>query len=130
MLWRDAKAGFGMKRSSSRESFHQLDAVAEGIGDIEAVIPFQRLALDRRMACLFETGAKPGQILDQKSGMRLSRGTKVLLDAKMHPYIVRLEPASAPRGKGGWLRHFPHGEERAIEIPRAVFPPAGMASWM
>jgi hypothetical protein len=86
----------------------ELEAVAEGVADVEAFITREWLIV----VCLdtggLETSAKFGEIIDEEGRMGFPGRPKVGLDTEMDPDVFSLEPAAAPRRKMGWLLNLWH----------------------
>ena len=87
---RSGTGGQGVRRC--RERLEQLDAIAERIGDVDAVVTLERFIDDDRRAGLFQMRLQRGEIVDQKRRMRLLRRAKVMLNAQMHALMERWLP--------------------------------------
>jgi hypothetical protein len=70
-------------------------------------------------SCVSQSLHEGGIILAAQGGVRLLRGTKILLDAKMELHIGAAEPTSAALGKLCRFREFCHAQQ--IRVKRASF---------
>src|SRR5437879_2012444 len=85
--------------SSSVKGLHQLDAVAERIVCVHAVVAVQRLILHHVTPSLCEGTHEATHVLHHQGHMCLGAGPELLLDAEMDLDAGTLEPAPAPGGK-------------------------------
>ena len=79
--------------------FHQLDAIAEGIVHIDAVIAFERFIVLHRVARCLELLLKSWQIFYEQCRMRFTSRPEIRLDAEMYFEITSLEPAAPTFGE-------------------------------
>src|SRR3954468_12030482 len=76
--------------------FHDLDAVAERIAHVGAVVTLDRFVINNREpggAARLHDGVES---LDQQSRMRFGRRPEVRVDTEVDPHDVVAEPASTP----------------------------------
>src|SRR4051794_1640226 len=95
--------------------FYDLDAVAERIAHVGAVVTLERFVINNR-----EPGAAARlhdcfESLDQQSRMRFGRRPEVLVDTQVDPHDVVAEPASATFRKVEGLRQLGQFQHISIE---------------
>jgi hypothetical protein len=99
---------------------HQLDAVAEWVGDIVAVVADKRLILDDGATGGSQSGDECSQIRHKKGRVR-ARRREILLHAEMHLDVILLEPAAAAGGKMSRFRHLQKPEQIPVKATRLIF---------
>ena len=105
--------------SAGGVSFHQLEAIAEWIGDEKAAESGERLVFDNRDPGTEEFAFQLGKSLDDEGGMCLMSRYEFVVDAEVHLQVLALEPAAAT------LRELRGFRERAgcREVPRKTSVP-------
>ena len=116
------------RRQHRRARFHQLDAVAERVVDVDPIEAVQWFVVHDAAACFPEPADEARETLDDERRVGLGRGTKVGVDSEMHLEIVALEPASAARREMRGLGNVTDLQHTLVERDRSASPPAGMAS--
>src|SRR4051812_49423764 len=95
--------------------FEQLDAIAERIVNVRAVVAFEQVVGFCRVSGCFETFHERRQVIDQQSRMRLLRRTEIILDAEVQFERADLEPEAAAFIESGWFRDFDQAEKLAVK---------------
>ena len=113
------------KMHSGSDGFKQLNAIAEGVGNIKAMIAFQWLVGDHGHARLPEVLGDGIQMLHQKGRMGLLRRPEVCLHPEMDAQRAPLEPRPAPFGEIGGLGYFSEAEEAGVERTGQRLPTGG-----
>src|SRR5579862_29472 len=106
--------------ASLASRFQQLNAIAEGIVNVNPAVAFQRLVGAGREAGSFKPRREARQVVDEKGRMRLARGTKIGFDAEVDLHAVVDEPAPAAPGKIGRLGNLREAEDALIEPARGL----------
>jgi hypothetical protein len=99
----------------------QLDAIAERVVNVGAVVACEQVVGLRRVSGGFEAGDERRQIIDEQSRMRLLRGTEVVFDAEVKFEGADLEPETAAFIQSGRLGDFREAEEIAVERAALFF---------
>jgi hypothetical protein len=121
-----AAAGARVATPASRRSsrtFHQLDAIPEGIGDVDTNPPFERV-FDDVDAGLTKTLHQGTQVAHEERRMCLPGRTEVGLDAEVDLDRAAFEPRATPTRKLRRLCHFRDSQEARIELARL-----GLSAW-
>ena len=80
-----------------RIGLHEFDAVAEGIGHVDAVVPVERLVVLHGEPGCGDAPRDAAHVVDDKRRVRLCRRAKVRVDPEVNLQIPILEPASTAR---------------------------------
>lgn len=107
------------------EGLQQLDAVAEGVGDVGAVEAGKGLVASDRESGIGAEGDHGLQVADEESGMGLFRGTEVVFDAEVQLGGAGVEPDAAAGGEVGRLHALLEAEDSGVEGAGVVFTAAG-----
>ena len=107
---------------------HELDPVAERIGDVPAIVPGERLVFDDAEPSFFQAADQAAQIGDREGRVRLLGRAEVLLDAEMDLQRPALEPAAASPGQVCGLLRLRDAQEIGVKAARGLLVRAGIAS--
>ena len=95
--------------------FQEFKAIPERIEHVESVETIERLVLYRSKPRVGTTSSYLSQPADQKSGMRLSGGAKVWIDAKVNPKRTAAKPDTTSRNEVCRLGFLRQSENAAVE---------------
>ena len=82
------------------ERLHQLDPVAEGVVDVDAVVSLERFVVDHPVAGGSDHHRERTNVFDEKGGMGLGRRSEAGVDTEVDLEVAPLEPASSAGRRG------------------------------
>jgi hypothetical protein len=108
---RNARLTDGALQRRLRARLHEFDAIAEGIGHVDPVVPVERLVvLHGEPGCSDGIG-DAAHVVDDEGRMRLCRRAKVRVDTEVNLQIPILEPAATARCEMIRLRNLGDAED-------------------
>src|SRR5213594_642575 len=103
---------------------HQLDAIAKGIGDVNARITFERVLEDLNTS-LTKTFHQRLKFAHKQRRMSLSSRTKVHINSEVNLDRAAFDPNTAPLGKVRRLWNLGDAKQPRIEPSRLCLSPRG-----
>jgi len=98
------------------EGLEELDAIAEGVVNEDPCAAVDRAVFTERVARRSKLLRERAQPRHDQTGMRLTSGTELRIDAQMDLELPALEPTPTPLGKIRRLRHLRNAEDPLIEV--------------
>ena len=106
-----------------RERLQELEAIAVVVGGVEAPVSREmRIPLHRAFGCL-QPLCQRVQVVNENTGMRLSMGHELGLDAQGYLPAAGAEPASPTGGPARPLVDFDHLQHATVDEPGHILYP-------
>src|SRR5450631_2875197 len=95
--------------------FHQLDAIAEWIVDVESMVAFEGLVFLRRMSRRPELLLKLRKVRNEQCQVSLTRRPEIRLHTQMNLQVLSLEPTATALCKVGRFWYFLNPQHTLVE---------------